>query len=242
MKQLLSTSLLMSAMGTVAAAVTPPTEPVVLLHGLARQASSMNRMESALQQAGYTVCNIAYPSRRHDVQTLAQEYVVATLQQCLPGYEGRIHFVTHSMGGILVRQLAQDSRHATRIGRVVMLGPPNKGSEIIDHIGNWRVFRQFAGPAGKQLGTGQDSLPQLLGPASFEAGVIAGRISFNPLLSLLLPGENDGKVSVAGTRLEGMQDFLVLRSSHVFIMKNRLAIANTLHFLQHGNFIATHKG
>ena len=117
-----------------------------------------------------------------------------------------------------------------------MMGTPNHGSEVIDHLSSWKVFQHIAGPAGPQLGTGADAIPQLLGPANFEAGIIAGTFSFNPALSLLLPGQDDGKVSVGSTKLERMQDFLALRSSHAFIMRNPQAIKHTVHFLRHGSF------
>lgn len=233
-------AMLMAALGQASSTTASPiyTEPVVLLHGLARTASSMQKMEKSLHKAGYQVCNISYPSRQHDVATLARDHIAPALQNCFPGYKGRIHFVTHSMGGILVRQLAKDERYAARIGRVVMMGVPNHGSEIIDLVGNWALFKLIAGPAGPQLGTGPGALAHALGPANFEAGIIAGRTSFNPLLSLLLPGADDGKVSVSSTKLEGMQDFLTLRSSHVFIMRNPQAIRQTMHFLQYGQFMA----
>lgn len=241
MKATAMTALMMSALGyaPVVTANTTQAEPVVLLHGLARSASSMQKMESALQQAGYRTCNIAYPSRHHDVETLAKDHIAPALQRCFPDYQGRLHFVTHSMGGILVRQLAQDEHYAKRIGRVVMMGTPNHGSEVIDHLSSWKIFQRIAGPSGPQLGTGSASIPQLLGPANFEAGIIAGTFSFNPILSLLLPGEDDGKVSVDSTKLEGMQDFRALRSSHVFIMRNRQAIKNTVYFIRHGRFISS---
>lgn len=242
MKKIAKTAVLMSALGYTPIASASQAEPVVLLHGLARSASSMNKMELALQEAGYPTCNIAYPSRQFDVATLAKDHIAPALQRCFPGYEGRLHFVTHSMGGILVRQLAQDTQYAERIGRVVMMGTPNHGSEVIDHLSAWKIFQRIAGPAGPQLGTTADCIPKALGMANFETGIIAGNFSLNPMLSLLLPGQDDGKVSVESTKLEGMRDFLVLRSSHVFIMRNRQAIANTMHFLRHGHFISTRNG
>ncbi|MGH8492068.1 MAG: esterase/lipase family protein [Moraxellaceae bacterium] len=238
LKTALKTVVLMTALSQADTVTAIPEyrEPVVLLHGLARSASSMQKMEAALQLAGYRTCNIAYPSRQHDVATLAKDHIAPALQRCFPDYEGPLHFVTHSMGGILVRQLALDSQYEKRIGRVVMMGTPNHGSEVIDHLGTWPLFKRIAGPAGPQLSTAPDSLPQTLGPINFEVGIIAGNFSFNPFLSLLLPGADDGKVSVTSTQLEGMQDFIVLRSSHVFIMRNRQAIESTVRFLESGSF------
>lgn len=239
MKKELIAALLMSALGYTlqTMALNGNSEPVVLLHGLGRSSKSMGKLQTALQSAGFQVFNVAYPSRHHDVQTLIRNHVAPSLEHCFPYHEGRIHFVTHSMGGILVRQLSLDKRFASRIGRVVMMGAPNHGSEIIDHVGAWPLFRKISGPAGPQLGTSPDALPTALGPAIFETGILAGNISINPVLSLFLPGENDGKVSVASAKLEGMRDFRIVRSSHVFIMRNPKAIKQTVHFLNHGHFI-----
>jgi hypothetical protein len=147
----------------------------------------------------------------------------------------RIHFVTHSLGGILVREyLATHSLPA--LGRVVMLGPPNQGSEIVDRLGSWRLFAVINGPAGRQLGTGAHSVPNRLGPVTYPVGVIAGHHSINWINSWLIPGPDDGKVSVARTVVAGMTDHLVLPCSHPFLMRDRTAIRQTIHFLGHGRF------
>lgn len=205
-------------------------EPVVLLHGLARTSASMRPLAAALRDDGHPICNIDYSSRAHDIATLARDYIAPRVHQCFPGHTGPVQFVTHSMGGLVVRRLAQD--HLVRVGRVVMLGPPNQGSEIIDFLGDTGVFRRIAGPAAQELRTG--SAPAA--PVGFELGVLAGRRSLNPWLSLLIPGADDGKVSVASARLAGMRDFRVLDTSHPLILRNQEAIQQTLHFLDHGRF------
>lgn len=207
-------------------------EPVVLLHGLARGPASMRSLERALVAAGHPVCNVGYPSRQQDLAGLARLHVLPRIRACFPGYSGRVHFVTHSMGGLVVRQLAAEQ--SLPIGRVVMLAPPNHGSEIVDRIGDSALFRRLAGPAAQQLRSRPHDVP----PASFQLGVLAGDRTLNPWLSLLLPGANDGKVTVASTRLPGMQDFRVLHTSHPLILHNRTAITMTLNFLEHGCFEA----
>ena len=209
-------------------------ERVVLLHGLARSASSMAVMADALREAGYAVCNVDYPSTEFAVETLAREHVMPAIDACI-GDASRIHFVTHSMGGIIVRYLATLDA-APPIGRVVMLGPPNRGSEVVDRIGDWAAFEWLNGPAGDQLGTAPDSLPNRLGPAPFAVGVIAGRHSINWINSAMIPGSDDGKVAVSRTRLAGMDDIVVLPVTHPLMMRDEDVIAQTLHFLEHGRF------
>jgi len=208
---------------------------VILLHGLARSAASMAKTAGALDAAGFRACNLSYPSTSHPLSDLAENFVLPRILACR-GYEPKpLNFVTHSMGGIVVRYLAA-SHPELPFGRVVMLSPPNRGSEVVDRLGDFGLFHWINGPAGLEMGTGPESLPNRLGPPPFELGIITGDRSINPLLSLLIPGPNDGKVAVARARLEGMRDFLVIHATHPLIMRNRRAIAQTIHFLYHGSF------
>lgn len=208
---------------------------VVLLHGLCRSGASMRPLAAALAGAGYAVENVDYPSRRAGIAVLSEEAIGEALRS--PRLAGcpRVHFVTHSLGGVLVRSYFARHRDA-RLGRVVMLGPPNQGSEVVDHLKNWRLFQFINGPAGGELGTDQNSLPRRLGPVTFELGVIAGDRSINWINSWMIPGSDDGKVSVASTRVAGMQDHLRVHATHPFMMKNRRVIAATLRFLATGAF------
>ncbi len=192
-------------------------------------------MARALRRAGYTVLNVAYPSRTADVGTLSRRtlppaFAHESLAACT-----RIHVVAHSMGGLLVR--AHGGRRLDpRIGRVVMLGPPNQGSEVVDRLGHWRVFRWLNGPAGTELGTGPDSVPRALGPVNVELGVIAGDRSINWINSALIPGPDDGKVSIGATAVEGMAEHLVVHVAHPFLMRDRAVIQATIRFLATGSF------
>jgi pimeloyl-ACP methyl ester carboxylesterase len=225
------TATLLLALGVSAPVAADPC--VVLLHGLWRSDNSMTRMEKSLAEAGYHVQNIAYESTDKPVEVLADEAVTAGLEAC--GEAATVHFVTHSMGGILVRQYLQE-KDIDHLGRVVMLGPPNQGSEVIDRYGNWPGFEWFSGPAGMQLGTGEASVPRGLGPAHFDVGIIAGNQTINPILSQSLPGRDDGKVSVDATRLEGMNDHVEMPVTHVFMMRDKAVIGQVLHYLEHGQF------
>ena len=209
---------------------------VILLHGLARSEKSMHTMEKHLRQAGYNVVNSGYPSTSATVENLAASALPLAINNCnQPVKAEHVFFVTHSMGGIMLRQYLS-ANTIDNLKRVVMLGPPNKGSQVVDHLKSVPGFKAFNGPAGQQLGTDANSLPLKLGPANFEVGIIAGTFSINLLLSTLLPNPDDGKVSVENTRLEGMKDHLEVPVSHPFLMSNLKVIEHTLHFLQHGFF------
>jgi hypothetical protein len=210
-------------------------ECVVLLHGLARTADSMTVLEERLAEEGYIVVNVDYPSTKHPIELLADLAVGQGIAECERRSASRINFVTHSMGGILVRQYLKSNKRDD-IGRVVMLGPPNRGSEIVDALKDLVIFELLNGPAGLQLGTGSADIPKALGPVDFELGVIAGTQSVNLLLSTLLPGDNDGKVSVESTRVERMTDFVAMPTTHPLMMRNQAVIDQTVHFLQHGQF------
>lgn len=208
-------------------------ECVVLLHGLARTSASMDKLDAALTSAGYAVVNHPYASRKNNIQTLAAEEVPIALAQCANAE--KVHFVTHSLGGIVLRQYLS-TNSIEGLGRTVMLAPPNQGSQVVDKLKFWPGYKLLNGPAGMQLGTDAQSLPPLLGPANFELGVIAGTRSINWILSTLLPGTDDGKVTVENTKLEGMADHISIAASHPFIMRDARAIHQVLFFLSHGRF------
>ncbi len=211
------------------------SECVVLLHGLNRSWRAMSNMAEALQAEGFSTANVDYPSQAGPIEVIAPMAVNTGLEQCRSTGAGRIHFVTHSIGGILLRFLhAQEP--IPELGRVVMLGPPNQGSEVVDKARNWPGAALVGGEAGLQLGTDPGSLPSRLGPVDFELGVIAGTGTINPWMSAMLPDADDGKVTVARTQIEGMRDFLVVDSNHRSITAADTVIRNTAAFLRRGEF------
>jgi pimeloyl-ACP methyl ester carboxylesterase len=208
---------------------------VVLLHGIQRTPRSMRKLAKALAREGFTVVNVGYPSTKHPMETLAGTVLRDAVASRCPDPARAIHFVTHSLGGILVRLYLKEHR-PPNLGRVVMLAPPNRGSAVAERLrSNW-VYRKAYGPAGQQLGTGPESVPRSLGPVDFDAGVIAGNKAWHPAFAKWLPGESDGTVAVESARVEGMRDFLVVPHGHTFIMRSDAVIAQTLHYLRHGCF------
>jgi triacylglycerol lipase len=212
------------------------TKNVILLHGLCRTSRCMTKMQRALTQAGYTVWNVNYPSRTAQIEELADDAIGPAIAVCQKDGATKIDLVAHSMGGILVRSYL--ARHTMpELGGVVMLAPPNEGSEVVDKLGALSLFKWINGPAGNELGTDKNSLPNQIGPAHFPVGIIAGDRSINWINSLfLIPGRNDGKVSVQRTRLAGMSDFIVIHATHPFITRNNEAIRQTIQFLRTGKF------
>ncbi|WP_339693088.1 alpha/beta hydrolase [Celeribacter baekdonensis] len=210
---------------------------VILLHGLARTDASMAVLAQALKSEGYYVINHAYPSRQAPIDILAETALLSAREDCRTSSGPSVppNVVTHSMGGILLRVFAQ-AHPDLEWGRVVMMGPPNHGSEIVDMFETNAAFVDANGPAGLQLGT--NGLPDTLPPLPFEAGVIAGSQSLNPLLSAIVEGKDDGKVSIESTKVEGMKAHLTLPVTHTFMMQNPRVIVQVLNFLDTGTFVA----
>lgn len=212
------------------------TEAVVLLHGLGRSAWSMFRLEHELSKRGYLVYNKSYPSRDYPIEELAGRAIEPALKWSQLKSVSRLHFVTHSLGGILVRYYMQ-SKQIDGLGRIVMLSPPNRGSVVADMLLKMKFYRKFSGPVGFQLGTHKDSLPNSLTPINAEIGVIAGTQSSDPWFSAFISEPSDGKVTVNNTRLDEMRDFIVVRHGHTYIMNSRQVLEQIGCFLAEGKFL-----
>ena len=207
---------------------------VVLLHGLGRSNLSLLLLEGVLQRQGYQVVNSHYPSTKAPLEDLVT-FVDDAVAQCTG--PGTVDFVTHSMGGILLRVWALKGENTIRIGRAVMLAPPNHGSELADILTRNKNLAWLRRPAADELGTGADSVPATLPGVAFELGVIAGNDPINPVTALLIPGENDGTVSVESTMVAGMNDHIVLPVAHTLMMNDPQVILEVKAFLQTGAFV-----
>lgn len=215
-------------------ALQPDGECVILLHGMGRTAFSMRSMEKHLNAHGYSTINRSYPSTSETIETLSKTLIPDLLADCKTPVK-KIHFVTHSLGGIIIRHYLQ-TNSLTQGSRIIMLSPPNKGSEVADRLKNFGFYKWLMGPAGQQLTTDRDSLPNSLSAIPYEIGIIAGRRTMDPWFSYSIPGQDDGKVSLESTRLKEMQDFLIVDSSHAFIMRSDTVKQQVIYFLQHGYF------
>ena len=212
-----------------------PHECVILLHGMGRTSFSLGLIEEALEKQGYQVWNESYPSLAQSVEELTAPAIESGLTFCDGKQSEKIHFVTHSLGGILVRYYLQDHKIA-KLGRIVMLAPPNKGSEITDVMKDDFLYQTILGPAGQVLGTDENSLPNSLKPIEGEIGIIAGKKEGSSWFLPEIPGEDDGKVAVERTTLPEMKDFLLVKEDHTFIMRNDEVIRQVVFFIRHGAF------
>ncbi|MDR2844986.1 MAG: hypothetical protein LBV28_02710 [Puniceicoccales bacterium] len=216
---------------------SPRCEHVILLHGLCRTPASLRRVAAALRAEGFVTHNIAYPSRTASTARLADDTIGPAIRECEQAGAVAIHFVGHSLGCILVRSYLRRHPHPPALGRVVMLAPPNQGSEVVDHLRDWKLYQWITGPVGQELGTDAASVPLQIGAVDFAVGVLAGSRTINWINSaFFLKGVDDGKVSVARTRVEGMADHRVLPATHTFITSDGTAIRQTIHFLRNGKF------
>jgi triacylglycerol lipase len=223
-----------------AVALTPSragAPALVLLHGLGRTRWSLWPVAREATRRGYRVHNLGYPSRRDPIERLA-ESIGQRIREI--ARDAPVDVVTHSMGGIVLRAaVATNALPPQMLRRVVMLAPPNHGSELADRLRDFRVYRFATGPAGQQIGTRDDSLPRRLPPPPFEVGIIAGRRGGNPVFARVLGAENDGKVTVDATRLDGMRDLVVVDRAHTFIMWAPDVLTQIFAFLESGQFVGS---
>ncbi len=222
--------------GTLPKSPLEPSETcVVLLHGLNGSTRSTKNAQRMLVRAGYHVVNEGYKSRSATIERLSGTIIPDRLTKCRATGAQQVHFIAHSMGGMLVRYYLK-KEGVPDLGRVVMVGTPNQGTELVDRLSFIPLFKLFGGRAAKQLGTSPESLPNQLGKVDYEVGIIAGTHTLNPVYSLLIPGPDDGQVAVERTKVEGMADFLKVPYDHSLMMRNKDVIQQMIYFLEQGRF------
>jgi len=194
---------------------------IVLLHGLGRTSRSMKKLEKVLNKDGYQPININYPTRNDKIEDIVEKYLKTELKEKCLDRNRKINFITHSMGGILVRYFLASNK-LDNLGKVIMLAPPNKGSETANKWANRKIGKYILGPAISQLTSFKNSFVNNLPKPSYELGIIAGKY--------------DGKVSIEKTQLEGAKDFLIVPRFHTFIMNANEVTAAIELFLKKGSF------
>lgn len=208
---------------------------IVILHGIGMSTLRMAWLEFGLRRAGYSTLNIGYPSLRRDLAGCAA-YVKARLDAYPTGNYSSIHFVTHSMGGLVALELLAE-KEAFPVHRAILIAPPYRGSEVADFLHKFRLYRAAFGPSGSQLTTTYRKDIGFVIPTTTEIGIIAGTRGYEYpwFLSIMnKTGEHDGLVSVQSTQIPGAKDSITIRMSHSFLLEK--SVKQTLHFLEHGQF------
>ncbi len=216
----------------------PPTTQkcVLIIHGLKRNAVSMRKLHKALENNGYLTIAIDYPSTEYKIEDLSQIIFPKAIRMCRNNGATLIHLVAHSMGGIIARYYLKYN-NVPELGRFVMLAPPNQGSELINFYSRLPGFKRFLGPAAMQIGTNtENSFLQTLGPVTVDTAVITASKSSNWLMSMTLPGPDDGKVTAASTPVHGMCAQVVLPTSHRRIVKDDVSVNEILAYISTGMF------
>jgi pimeloyl-ACP methyl ester carboxylesterase len=208
-------------------------EYVIVLHGILLNANHMKVLASYIGAKGYSVININYPSTQKNLEELVESVWIDISSQLIENKP--VHFICYSMGGLLVRAMLNKYR-PLMLGRVVLIGTPNNGSEIADFFKNNWFYKKIFGPAGQQLITDQSNIKHLFGIIDYDLGIIAGSMSLDPICSRLIKEKNDGKVSINSTKLAGMKDHIIIKSSHMFLPYSKQVLSQTVYFLQHGSF------
>ncbi len=209
---------------------------VIFLHGIGHSKFYMLYLKRGFEKQGYNTLNIDYPSTQRDIKSLASYLGHMLKQHKIWSQYKRVHFVTHSMGGLVCGFYLQDlCDRQDQLGRVVMLGTPHGGSEIADKLQNFKPYQMIFGPAGQELTTTCRSSEQI--EPFYDLGVIAGNKNwFYPLGRVIFNKPHDGCVSVESTQIKGLKDHLTLPVLHGMMCWSRRVRAHCIHFIQNGYF------
>lgn len=213
-------------------------DTVVILHGIAKTSRSMAPLEKALKQAGYRTVSITYPSTKRDLDGIAAWLRTERLTPAFWEKADKVHIVTHSMGGLVARRYLDRYRNDIprgKLGRIVMLAPPNGGSEVADLIHNLPPYKWYYGPAGQELTTAAQAANH--SDIYYDLGIIAGTKEWPYFVTaFVIPGPGDGRVAVKNAKLDGMKDFITVDGTHTFIMDKPVVHKQVINFLKYGKF------
>ena len=229
----------MASMGLAKEDVQTTNETVVILHGIGHSKWNMFVTEQALKHQGYKTLAISYPSLDHDIGTLAGlVHEKLTLSQIWQ-QSTKVHFVTHSMGGLVTRRYLEDYKDKIpqeKLGRAVMMAPPHGGSEVADLLENLAPYKWVFGPAGQELTTETQSKNTI--KPYYDVGIIAGSKGWPYFVAdIVLPDAHDGRVAVEKTKWDGMTDHITMNATHSFISWKPNVHKQIVNFLQEGSFI-----
>jgi pimeloyl-ACP methyl ester carboxylesterase len=210
---------------------------LVILHGIYKTSKHMQKLADFMSDNGFKVLNLDYPSTKYRIEELTKK-VALQIKNKLPK-DAKVSFIGYSMGGLIVRAILNNPEYRpANLDKVVLLATPNKGSEVADFWSGFWLFEKLFGPAGEQLQTGSHNkkLDQLLGVPDYDLGIIAGNFTIDPFSSILLKGDDDGKVSIKSTMISTMSDHIVVNASHLFFPRNKQVMLQALYFLKYGKF------
>lgn len=228
----MSAACILWAIGSAALALDR-NETVILLHGIAKSSAHMTPLERALTREGYTVLNVDYPSTTQTLEELTTTVQAEINQRLNPS--DTVHFVGYSMGGLLTRLILAENR-PTHLGYVVTLGTPHQGSEVSDTLRDVPLYQWIFGPAGQQLVTDDTGIHNRLPPVNYPLGAIAGDKSIDPISSAIIPGEDDGKVSITSALPKDAVATVILPVHHLNFPNDDTVHAYVIRFLETGTF------
>ena len=209
---------------------------VVVVHGWAWLRDTMRSTVSYLHESEYAVVNVNYDARKEFPEEIANTHIAEAVKAYCTDSKRKVHFVGHSMGCLMIRKYLK-SHHPENLGEVVLLAAPNQGIEYVDRFSDQMWFRKIFGNSARLLGDGVGNLPDQLGPAEgYAPGIIMGHKVSLPLLSRWLAGPDDGVVSVASGKMEGMRELIQVRCIHMNLPRNKPTLEQTVHFLRNGHF------
>lgn len=208
-------------------------EGVILVHGILRSSRCMRAFEAEFIKQGYKVLNVNYPSTKLDIKSIV-EYLKPSIMVFAKNLK-KIHFVGHSLGGIIIRALLNVEKPAN-LGKVVLVGSPIQGSELARKFKKFRIFKWIFGPAGIDLALPSKEMSAMFGKIDYEIGVIAGFNKYNFLANLLLKEKNDGMVTIKSTQDQEISNHIIIETGHLRLAKNKEVIDKTIKFIKEASF------